>query len=127
MDQSGRRLCSERSGLADSVRVVAFDSNVVSVDMLETGEVDALIVQNPYAMGYLGVENAYRLLGGHDLDEREVNTSTHLVTKEKICTVKNLRECYFPLMRFAENSIFEPFLIFYCIFLYRQECYTQCK
>ena len=46
----------------------------MSVDMLETGEVDALIVQNPYAMGYLGVENAYRLLGGHDLDEREVNT-----------------------------------------------------
>ena len=51
-------------GLADATRVVAFDSNVVNVGMLETGEVDALIVQNPYAMGYLGVEAAYRLLNG---------------------------------------------------------------
>ena len=45
--------------LGEDVTVVAFDSNVVSVGMLETGEVDALIVQNPYAMGYLGVEYAY--------------------------------------------------------------------
>ena len=45
-------------GLKDNVRVVAFDSNVVSVGMLETGEVDTLIVQNSYAMGYLGVETA---------------------------------------------------------------------
>lgn len=81
----------KEAGLADSVRVVAFDSNVVSVDMLETGEVDALIVQNPYAMGYLGVENAYRLLGGHDLDEREVNTSTHLVTKENMYSEESQR------------------------------------
>ena len=36
---------------ADRSQVVAFDSNVVSVGMLETGEADALIVQNPYAMG----------------------------------------------------------------------------
>ena len=41
----------------DRIRVVAFDSNVISVDMLESGEVDALIVQNPYAMGYIGVES----------------------------------------------------------------------
>lgn len=39
-------------GLADATRVVAFDSNVVNVGMLETGEVDALIVQNrmPWAI-----------------------------------------------------------------------------
>ena len=49
---------------ADRIQVVAFDSNVVSVGMLETGEVDALIVQNPYAMGYLGVETAANLMNG---------------------------------------------------------------
>ena len=68
----------KEAGLADSVRVVAFDSNVVSVDMLgNRGEVDALIVQNPYAMGYLGVENAYRLLGGHDLGRKRENQYIH--------------------------------------------------
>ena len=34
--------------LAEETQVVAFDSNVVSVGMLETGEVDALIVQRFY-------------------------------------------------------------------------------
>ena len=34
--------------------LVGFDSNVATVDGLQEGSVDALIVQNPYAMGYLG-------------------------------------------------------------------------
>lgn len=40
------------------VHCVGFDTNVQSVAMLETGEMYALIVQNPFAMGYLGVKNA---------------------------------------------------------------------
>lgn len=71
-------------GLGEQIRVVAFDSNVVSVGMLETGEVDALIVQNPYAMGYLGVEYANALINGTKLKETEVYTSTTLVTKENM-------------------------------------------
>ena len=70
--------------LADDVRVVAFDSNVVSVGMLETGEVDALIVQNPYAMGYLGVEYAWMLINGEKPKETEIDTTTTLITKENM-------------------------------------------
>lgn len=70
--------------LADSTQVVAFDSNVVSVGMLETGEVDALIVQNPYAMGYLGVETAYNLLNGITVTETVVDTATTCVTRENM-------------------------------------------
>ena len=64
--------------------MVAFDSNVVSVGMLETGEVDALIVQNPYAMGYLGVENAYNLINGLQVEKEEIDTSLLIVTKENM-------------------------------------------
>ena len=64
--------------------MVAFDCNVVSVGMLETGEVDALIVQNPYAMGYLGVENAYNLINGQSIEKKEVDTSLMIVTKENM-------------------------------------------
>lgn len=71
---------------AEDTTVVAFDSNVVCVDMLETGEVDALIVQNPYAMGYLGVENACRLINGAKADSEEIDTSTKLVTRENMYT-----------------------------------------
>lgn len=70
-------------GLADATRVVAFDSNVVNVGMLETGEVDALIVQNPYAMGYLGVEAACRLLNGQKVTA-VTDTDTVVVTRENM-------------------------------------------
>lgn len=71
-------------GLSDKTTVVAFDSNVVSVGMLETGEVDALIVQNPYAMGYLGVEKAYQLIEGHKVDSNQMDTETIIVTRENM-------------------------------------------
>lgn len=74
----------QEMGLADSTRVVAFDSNVVSVGMLETGEVDALIVQNPYAMGYLGIEYAYNLIYGLPIENTEMDTATTLVTGENM-------------------------------------------
>lgn len=70
--------------MAENTRVVAFDSNVVSVGMLETGEVDALIVQNPYAMGYLGIERAYNLLKGEKATESKVDTTTTLVTRDNM-------------------------------------------
>lgn len=68
--------------LGEEVHVVAFDSNIVSVGMLESGEVDALIVQNPYAMGYLGVESAYKLLNGISVRKGKVDTSVMCVTRE---------------------------------------------
>lgn len=68
----------------DDIMVTAFDSNVVSVGMLETGEVDALIVQNPYAIGYLGVENAFHLLSGKEPEAGRIDTATTLVTRENM-------------------------------------------
>ena len=70
--------------MASDVRVVAFDSNVVSVGMLETGEVDALIVQNPYAMGYLGVEYACMLINGEKIKDSDIDTTTTLITRENM-------------------------------------------
>lgn len=71
-------------GLAEETSVVAFDSNVVCVGMLETGEVDALIVQNPYAMGYLGVECAYNLINDLHIEDSQVDTATTLITRENM-------------------------------------------
>lgn len=71
-------------GKKDETFVTAFDSNVVSVGMMETREVDALIVQNPYAMGYLGVEKAWELLSGRGGREKRINTETTIVTRENM-------------------------------------------
>lgn len=70
--------------LGEEMTVVAFDNNVISVWMLENGEVDALIVQNPFAMGYLGIECAYRLINGIALGADVINTETTLVTRENM-------------------------------------------
>ena len=69
---------------ADRIHVVAFDSNAVSVGMLETGEVDALIVQNPYAMGYLGVEAASALIKGQSMPQSRVDTAAMIATRENM-------------------------------------------
>ena len=70
--------------LADGTMVVAFDSNVVSVGMLESGEVDALIVQNPYAMGYLGVEKALNVIQDRGTLPAQIDTETTLITRENM-------------------------------------------
>lgn len=70
----------------DGIFLVGFDSNVVTIDGLQEGWVDALIVQNPYAMGYLGVERAYHLLSGTEGGEKVIDTSTRIVTRENLFT-----------------------------------------
>lgn len=74
----------QQLGLQEETTVIAFDSNVVSVGMLETGEVDALVVQNPFAMGYLGVECAYDLIFGSESVPERIDTATTVVTKENM-------------------------------------------
>lgn len=73
---------------ADRVFLVGFDSNVSTIDGLQDGTVDALVVQNPYAMGYLGVESACRLLGGQGTDlEKTVDTATRIVNRDNMFTM----------------------------------------
>ncbi len=74
----------EELNASERVHVVGFDSNIVSVGMLETGEVDSLIVQNPYAMGYLGVECAYNAINKIPIEKEAINTETILVTRENM-------------------------------------------
>lgn len=74
----------EEMGLGRNTTVVAFDNNVVSVGMLEVGNVDALIVQNPFAMGYLGVEYAYNLINDIVVTGEGIDTETTLITRENM-------------------------------------------
>ena len=71
-------------GLYENVRSVGFDSNLTSVSMLETGEMDALIVQNPFAIGYLGVEKAAALISGEISQSDDIYTDVTTVTKENL-------------------------------------------
>ena len=85
----------DRLGLGGTVDVVGFDSNVETVDLMQTGVVSALIVQNPYAMGYLGVEAACDLLGGETFDpEALLDTATQIVTRENMFSLEGQKALF---------------------------------
>ena len=70
---------------ADDLWMVAFDSNITTVDALHTGAVDAMVVQNTYGMGYFSVENVYKLLAGQGNDvTRETETATRIIDRSNI-------------------------------------------
>lgn len=82
-------------GLSETVFLVGFDSNVATVDGLQDGSVDALVVQNPYAMGYLGVESACRLLNGQSAGlEPVVDTSTQIVDRDNLFSMDSQKALF---------------------------------
>ena len=85
----------EAAGLAEEIFLVGFDSNVATVEGLQSGAVDALIVQNPYAMGYLGVESAYQLLSGQGAGlEPTVDTATQIVNRGNLFSLDSQKALF---------------------------------
>ena len=63
------------------VKVIGFDTSRQSLLDLENGDVQGLIVQNPVAMGYMGVRTIVAHLQGATIEKR-VDTGVTLVTAE---------------------------------------------
>ncbi len=59
----------QNQNLAGKVKFVGFDSDPVLLEGIEKGEVDSLIVQNPYEIGYSGVKLAVDLLNGKTVEK----------------------------------------------------------
>ncbi len=91
----GAAMAVDELGLAGRVRMVGFDTNVRCIDLMQTGAVSALVVQNPYAMGYLGVEYAWKLLQGESFDPNKlVDTATTIVTRDNMFTPESQRALF---------------------------------
>lgn len=65
------------------VKVVGFDSGSQSVLDLKNGDVQALVVQDPLKMGYLGVMTLVQHLEGKKVEKR-IDTGVSLVTKDNM-------------------------------------------
>ena len=74
----------KRLDLSGKVYGIGFDTNIVSIGMLETGEIDTLIVQNPFAIGYLGVKSAAELISGENASQKELYTEAVTVNKDNL-------------------------------------------
>ncbi|HWA81170.1 MAG TPA: ABC transporter substrate-binding protein [Acetobacteraceae bacterium] len=70
-------------GLGSKVCLVAFDTSDTEIKFLRTGIIDALIVQNPYMMGYAGVW--YALAAAHGVVfPKYVDSGVSVVTKDNM-------------------------------------------
>ena len=91
----GAAMAVDDLNLEGRVRMVGFDTNVTCIDLMQTGAVSALVVQNPYAMGYLGVEYGWKLLQGETFDPNQlVDTATTIVTRENMFTPESQRALF---------------------------------
>ena len=77
----------EDMGKKDSVMLVGFDKSQDTIRALENGTLKATIVQNPYRMGYEGIQTAVDILEGKEVS-RLTDTGANVVTLENIDTIK---------------------------------------
>ena len=67
------------------VKVVAFDAAEDEITALKDGSIQALIVQNPYRMGMLGVQAALDAIAGNEVKKR-IDTGVTIVTMDNFET-----------------------------------------
>lgn len=70
----------QESGWAGRVKFVGFDASDTLVAALRKGDIEALVIQDPVRMGYLGVKTMVSHLRGQPV-ERRIDTGVHLATK----------------------------------------------
>jgi ribose transport system substrate-binding protein len=69
------------NGWAGKVHFVGFDASDNLVKALRDGQLDALVIQDPMRMGYLGVKTMVAHLKGQPI-ERRIDTGVRVVTRE---------------------------------------------
>ena len=67
------------------VKVVAFDASEPELQALQEGVIQALIVQNPFKMGYEGVKAAVDAMNGKEVPKR-IDTGVTVVTMDNLDT-----------------------------------------
>ena len=75
----------QSQGRAGKMKMIGFDAGGLLIEGVKTGVVDSLVVQNPYKMGYEGVQTLIASLDGKEV-ERRVDTGVTLVTKDNLET-----------------------------------------
>ena len=65
------------------VKVVGFDAGTQPLEAIKKGDVQALVVQNPVKMGYLGVMTMVKHLQGETVEKR-IDTGVYLITPENM-------------------------------------------
>lgn len=76
---AGTLLALEDAGRAGKVRFIGFDTSEIFVQAMRDGKLHGIVVQNPFAMGELGVKALLDHLAGKTIEKR-VDTGVTLIT-----------------------------------------------
>ncbi len=84
--RSEKMVGAEAAKKGEAVRLVGFDSSETLIQAVKEGDVQGLVVQDPYRMGYLAVWTLVRHLEGDDVSAggKYLGTGEHFLTKENI-------------------------------------------
>ena len=84
-------------GLSGQVKVVAFDNAIEQIEFIEDGTICSLVVQKPFAMGYLGIQTALQVLDGKKV-EHTIDTGSTVIDRDNLYTPEN-QKLLFPFVR----------------------------
>ncbi|CUX36037.1 substrate-binding domain-containing protein [Clostridium sp. C105KSO13] len=83
----------EDLGLTGKVKVVGFDNSIEEIQMLEAGVFQGIIIQKPFNMGYLSIQQAAKILGGQPI-EKKLDSGSKMITKKNMYEEENQRLLY---------------------------------
>ena len=78
----------EQASKAGTVKLIGFDLDPVSFKMVQDGKIDALVVQDPYRMGYDGMNTVITKLKGGEV-QHDIGLGTKLLTKDNAAEFAN--------------------------------------
>jgi ribose transport system substrate-binding protein len=83
---AGQAIAENKAG--EKIKLVSFDADSKLVGFLKDGTIAALVVQDPFRMGYEGVKTALAASKG-DKVPAKVDTGVNLITQENINTARS--------------------------------------
>jgi ribose transport system substrate-binding protein len=113
----------------DSTGVLCFDAQKIALDDMQQGQIDAMIVQNPYQMGYLSVKllkamveedhgRIAEVLTGYDAEKKDFSSPEGDIYHTELRLVVPSEES--PIWEHREDETFHPDLIFFTLDGFRE-------
>jgi ribose transport system substrate-binding protein len=87
----------QRLGLAGKVKVIGFDNSAEGLEYVQDGIIQAMIIQNPFSMGYLGVKYAAEAIDGKSIPA-QFDTGTKIIDLENMFWSEN-QKLLFPFIK----------------------------
>lgn len=75
-------------GMENKIKAVGTDSSLEEIQLLEEGIFEAIVIQNPFKMGYMGVEATVKILNKEPV-LKNIDSGCELITKEDVYTEEN--------------------------------------